>query len=882
MDASQITKLLQKQNTRYINRCQAVDSSTLIWQNQIQSSKYIKGVKTCDGAQNTNVPTNPCCADQIVINGVVQNTGTYSFGGSGRTTSIQTGSPQQFLNVLSGGAGSASEVYSSERILLQQAGKESCGVPGVTPITTTTTDACGNTVTTTTNNTYITLPACYCDNTNGPMDPRYNIIGQNPGVAEWATRIGSSDGSDERILSMVSDNQGNIYVAVYRTGGGSDQNVVISNYTSVSSGRVSVTTYGTIPYSPSTNNYYLVKYNSSGQAQWATRIDNIISSDNDGYIPGITIDECGNLYLAGTSTTGNAVTPRQVTFYNANTQNPNGGAIIQPLYGTMDIQSVTMVIVVKYNPAGQIVAVNKINAFPENVFTSTLNQFKGISYSSGGIYLTFWGTTNPVGYPSIMFYNSATPGAPILPSTATINPTQWGKITPTVIGEDAYIVKFNTSLNPEWATIVGNISGTQKPYSLTTDQFGNVYAAIRHETISSASIQVPSFISPPATPGGEINLTPVLSRATLSIIGNSSIIVKYSSSGQVSGVAYIRDTNNDTNNTIIITSMTIDSSNNLCITGVFGGRTGAQTPGITINNFINITGTTINTSVFGNLALTGTPNTNFNIMVIKFNSSLQGIWVTKLSSTYTNGIQGPNSSITVDNSNNIYITGRYVTSNLLINNFSGITGTTINVSSFGALPFVATSPVYLVKYNSDGTAQWATQINDVNRTGANVYYPIITDSNYNIYIGGSYEGTGTNPNKIITINNYGSLLSGVVSLNPYAAMTNTNTNDSFLIKYAQPPILQEIPFPVNNQSNPYLPPFDTYYAMKNPQCNYPVQDQNQKHFVKECNTRFPNANNGVNAVFSPCNNVTELDPDTKKFYTTTQDPPSCEGCIIQQ
>ena len=197
------------------------------------------------------------------------------------------------------------------------------------------------------------------------------------------------------------------------------------------------------------------------------------------------------------------------------------------------------------------------------------------------------------------------------------------------------------------------------------------------------------------------------------------------------------------------------------------------------------------------------------------------------------------------------------------------------------MPFVSVSPVYLVKYNSDGTAQWATQINDVNRTGANVYYPIITDSNYNIYIGGSYEGTGTNPNKIITINNYGSLSGGVVSLSPYAALVNTNTNDSFLIRYVQPPILQEIPFPVNNQSNPYLPPFDTYYAMKNPSANCRnCPDQNQKHFVKQCHTRFPNANNGVNAVFSPCDNVTEMNPDTKQFYTTNpQNPPTCDDCI---
>jgi hypothetical protein len=162
MDASQITKLLQKQNTRYINRSQTVDSSTLIWQNQIQSSKYIKGVKTCDGVQNCNVPTNPGCP---------VGDGICSFGGSGRTTSLQTGSPQKFLNVLSGASGSAAEVYSSERILLQQAGKQFCGVPGVSPAP---------------QNSYVVLPggdpltsdsqlqvpSCsyICTNTNGPAN----------------------------------------------------------------------------------------------------------------------------------------------------------------------------------------------------------------------------------------------------------------------------------------------------------------------------------------------------------------------------------------------------------------------------------------------------------------------------------------------------------------------------------------------------------------------------------------------------------------------------------------------------------------------------------------------------------------------------------------
>lgn len=163
MDASKITQLLQKQNTRYISRCQTVDSSTLTWKNKIQSSTYIKGVKTCNGEQNCNVPTNPGCPDNIIDNS--SSTGICSFGGTGRTTAIQTGSPQQFLSVLSGAAGSASQVYSSESILLQQAGKESCiAASSSAP-----------------QNYCIELPSCYCIDTNGPTNSTSSEL-DNPTV----------------------------------------------------------------------------------------------------------------------------------------------------------------------------------------------------------------------------------------------------------------------------------------------------------------------------------------------------------------------------------------------------------------------------------------------------------------------------------------------------------------------------------------------------------------------------------------------------------------------------------------------------------------------------------------------------------------------------
>ena len=152
MDASQITKLLQMQNTRYLHRSQTVDSSTMIWMNQIQSSKYIKGVATCTGLQNTNVPTEAVCPN---------GDGTKTFGGGGKQMTLATGSTQQYPSVFRGAAGSASQVYSSDTILLQKAGRAYCA--GLISD----------------QDTYTILPTCYENNTNGPTEEN-PAVNQNP------------------------------------------------------------------------------------------------------------------------------------------------------------------------------------------------------------------------------------------------------------------------------------------------------------------------------------------------------------------------------------------------------------------------------------------------------------------------------------------------------------------------------------------------------------------------------------------------------------------------------------------------------------------------------------------------------------------------------
>jgi len=182
MDASKITELLQKQNTRYISRNQCVDSSTMTWMNTIQSSKYIKGVTTCSGDQNTNVPTQAVCSN---------GNGTCNYGGQGKQMTLMTGSTQQYPSVFQGAAGSAAEVYSSEIICLQQAGRNLCAGM-ITP-----------------QDSYTILPPCYAIDTNGPTSsssPELN----NPTVPGNSTLTGNPD-------NLVINNQSNPYLPAFDT-----------------------------------------------------------------------------------------------------------------------------------------------------------------------------------------------------------------------------------------------------------------------------------------------------------------------------------------------------------------------------------------------------------------------------------------------------------------------------------------------------------------------------------------------------------------------------------------------------------------------------------------------------------------------------------------
>jgi hypothetical protein len=306
MDASKITELLQKQNTVYINRRNTVDSSTMIWRNQIQSSKYIKGVTTCSGLQNTDVPTQAVCPN---------GDGTFSFGGRGKGTALATGSSQHFLNVYSAAAGSASEVYSSDKILLQKAGRQYCAEL------------------ITDQDAYTILPKCTTVNTNGPTsdnpNPAINNQDTNPYLPPFDTHYKFKNPQppiiDQNQKHYVQYCNGCVIEPVVTrygwpllmVGVGSEARIISNSVTyngdsvfAVGTFRGTIRAYDgtpvqhspddhpTIMFTSVTDNLdaFIIKYDQTGKIQWYTTIQTTTGTQTTAY--SVAVDTTG-IYVSG-------------------------------------------------------------------------------------------------------------------------------------------------------------------------------------------------------------------------------------------------------------------------------------------------------------------------------------------------------------------------------------------------------------------------------------------------------------------------------------------------------------------------------------------------------------------------------------------------------
>jgi len=461
-------------------------------------------------------------------------------------------------------------------------------------------------------------------------------------IGRWASRL--SGPFDEFSTSVVLDS-----TSCYISGYYNSQPMTIYNYNG--------TTFGTLSNS-GTYDVFLIKYNSSGTAQWATRIGNTGGIGNQ-YSYSSTIDDTG-IYLTGYYTSDPA------TIYNSD------GTV----FGALDNPDGAnqSVLLVKYNKSGICQWGTKL----AGNFNAVSNY---VANDSNGIYLTGYYTGS-----FLTIYNS--------------DGTTFGTLSNSG-SSDAFIVKYNTSGTAQWGT---RISGflSEQGYGISTDSTGIYVTGYYNNgpiTIYNSDGSVFGTLS--------------------YFAGQDIFLVKYNSSGMVqwatrtSGIA-VDNSNNvfSDSNGVYLTGYytsdpftiynsdgtvftTLSNSGNsdaflikynsagmgqwatrmASISSDVGNAITSNSTGIYLTGYYTVNPLTIYNSDGTVFATLTTLNQSF---VVKYNSQGRGLWYTTIEGLSTNI-----STSIANNSTGLYLTGYYNSNPLTIYNSDGSTfGTLVNSGSY--------------------------------------------------------------------------------------------------------------------------------------------------------------------------------------------------------
>ena len=233
------------------------------------------------------------------------------------------------------------------------------------------------------------------------------------GNAVWAKSNTCSGGGHSSFNGVSIDSDGNIYAV------GNIQ----STHTFGFGNSVSVVGTG------SNYNVVIVKYNSSGDAQWAK---SIASLGNSSDFLGVSVSSDGGIYAVGT-----IAPPQSYGFGNSVT------------LGAASCASGTCGILVKYNVSGSPQWVKTISGGP--------SSFKGVSITSDGSSIYTVGFINPTGGATHGFGNSVTASG-------------------TYGGNNIVLAKYNSSGTAQWAKTTSSGNNTSLFNSVSHSSDGSIYA----------------------------------------------------------------------------------------------------------------------------------------------------------------------------------------------------------------------------------------------------------------------------------------------------------------------------------------------------------------------------------------------------------------------
>ena len=283
-----------------------------------------------------------------------------------------------------------------------------------------------------------------------------------------------------------------------------------------------------------------------------------------------------------------------------------------------------------------------------------------------------------------------------------------------------------------YSTIGGTVADVGN--AITVDSAGNIYVTGYYT--STTTVPINTFgTAPSASP---------YSLPVSVGIGSDMFVIKWNANGTVAGYTTIGGTGGD-----LGYGIAVDSSQNIYIVGQY-----TSSAAVPINTF----GTAPTAS---GVSLPATASSD--VFVIKWNAS--GGTVAGYSTIFGTGLD-IGRCIAVDSSQNIYITGQYISTAVIpIRTFG-----TNPVNSGVNMPVTGGTDAFVIKWLANGTLAGYTTIRG---TGTDIGYGIAVDSSGNIYIAGQYISSATVP-----INTFGTA--------PVASGVNLPASvnaDAFVIKW---------------------------------------------------------------------------------------------------
>jgi hypothetical protein len=379
---------------------------------------------------------------------------------------------------------------------------------------------------------------------------------------QWATMTRRATASTADLSSgfyVAVDSSNNVYVTGrYRSSGGNPIRLYNARLTANPSPPVNSYTWQDLTaytlLASSSIDTFLIKYNSNGIIQGATVIVSNSSPDRG---VSLAFDSSNNVYVGGiyASTT---VPASSVYDFNGTT-----GQSTTTITFPATSSGNTAIFLVKYNPSLQAQSATTFNG----TSSTDVDKLTSVYIRNNNVYITGTYISTPSSN-YIALYNGVSTGStnnPAALSGKTLAPT----IISTTTTSAGFLIKYNTSLVVQWATIINYQLDSERLSGVCVDSFDNVYVTgyrtggndpfIVYDANATENLSP----NPPLTyPWQTDNTTSALQLPTN---GNLAYLVKYNTSGIAQWVTYLElSTTTD-----IPYTVTVDSNDYVYWGGVY-------------------------------------------------------------------------------------------------------------------------------------------------------------------------------------------------------------------------------------------------------------------------------------------------------------------------